>query len=151
AATAGNGQPVAESDPVPLNFSPEDVNGGLYYFSTSAQGIKRLPFGASTATDFIKNGNGNNCAGCHAVSHDGSKVAATFWYGDGWAGMVDGANANNFLIKPKNFNQAMPNALSTDTWNFATFSPDGKLLLTNWAGQLQLRDGTTGALMMTVP
>ncbi len=150
-ATAGNGQPVAASAPVPLNFSPEDVQGGLYYFSTSAQGIKRLPFGASTATDFIKNGNGNNCAGCHAVSHDGSKVAATFWYGDGWSGMVDGANGNNFLIKPKNYNTAMPTTQSTDTWNFATFSPDGKQLLTNWAGRLQLRDGTTGALIMEVP
>jgi hypothetical protein len=143
-ATAGNGQPVATSSMVPLDFSPEDVMGGLYYFSTSVRGIKRVPFGASTATDFIPNGNETGCAGCHAVSHDGKKVSAVFGGGDGFAGMVDGANGQQYLV-PVDMTQ------KKYVWNFETFNPDGSQMITNWAGKLSLRDGNTGALIMDIP
>ena len=143
-STAGTGQPVATSATVSVLFSPEDVKGGLYYFSTSARGIKRLPFGASAATDFIKNGNTTGCVGCHAVSRDGKKLAATFGGSDGYAGITDGANGQSYILPPD----------TTQTkyaWNFATFSPDGKQLITNWAGKLSLRDATTGALVKEIP
>ena len=144
--TAGADQPVADSPPITLNLSPEDVKGGLYYFSPSIQGLKRLPFGASAATNFVQQGGGYNCTGCHTVSRDGKKVASTFWGGDGTGGMVDGTNGKNFLIKPEAYGG---NAVKQ--WNFATFNPDGTLLLTNWAGVLTLRDGTTGAKKMDIP
>ena len=141
--TAGAGMPVGRSPAQSLLFSPEDVKGGLYYFSTSIRGIKRLPFGASQATDFIVDGNEYGCAGCHAVSRDGSKVAVEFGGGDGYAGMVDGANGQSYLIQP--------DTGQTNPWNFASFSPDGAQMVTNWAGRLQLRDGNTGQLIMSIP
>jgi hypothetical protein len=143
--TASSGFDVATSRPITLNFSPDDVKGGFYYFSPSIFGLKRLPFGASTATQYIANGGNTGCVGCHAVSRDGKKVAATFWHADGTGGMTDGANGQNFLITPEQLNNA------TKRWNFATFNQDGSLLLTNWNGQLTLRDGTSGDKMMDVP
>jgi hypothetical protein len=141
AGTAGGGQPVAESPTQTLNFSPEDVRGGLYYFSPSISGLKRTPFGASTAGDFINGSNSKYvCAGCHALSRDGKKLAATFFGGDGTGGIVDAANPQNYLVKP-----LAGGGQGVNRWNFATFSPDGKLLLTNWAGVLTLRDGNTAA------
>ncbi len=146
AGTTGPGQPVAESSPVVVNFSPEDVKGGFYYFSPSINGLKRLPFGATEVTDFISQGGGYGCAGCHTVSRDGKKLAATFWGADGAGGMVDGANGKKFLIKPAS-SQGQP----VRQWNFATFNPDASLLLTNWGGVLTLRDGNTGAKKTDIP
>lgn len=146
-AVGGRDQPVADSTPLTINISPEDVKGGLYYFSPSINGLKRLPFGAAQATNFVSFPQGSgNCAGCHSVSRDGKKVAATFYGGDGTGGAVDGTNGKKYLIKPE---PGSGNAIKR--WNFATYSPDGKLLLTNWAGVLTLRDGDTGAKKFDVP
>lgn len=146
-AVSGRDQPVADSTPLTMNISPEDVKGGLYYFSPSINGLKRLPFGAAQATNFVSFPQGSgNCAGCHAISRDGKKVAATFYGGDGTGGAVDGTNGKKYLIKPE---PGSGNAIKR--WNFATYSPDGKLLLTNWAGVLTLRDGETGAKKFDVP
>jgi hypothetical protein len=140
--TAALGAAVASAKPVKANFSPEDVKGGLYYFSTSLHGLERLPFGASQATPFITGSTA--CVGCHAVSRDGKKVSAVFGGADGLAAMVDGANGNQYLLPPDATRQKY-------VWNFETFSPDAKQMITNWAGKLQLRDGTTGQLIMDIP
>ncbi len=141
--TAGAGMPVAGDGGTAISFSPEDVQGGLYYFSPTIRGIKRLPFGAATATDFIPAGNGTGCAGCHAVSRDGKKVAATFAGGDGYAGIVQGGNGQSY-IAPVDMTR------SSYAWNFATFNPDGSQMITNWAGKLELRDGQ-GKLIKQIP
>ena len=74
--TGSMGGQTGTSTPVRVRFSPEDVRGGLYYFSPTITGIKRVPLGASQPVDFITAGNGTGCAGCHAVSRDGRQVAA---------------------------------------------------------------------------
>jgi Tol biopolymer transport system component len=84
--------------------------------------------------------------GCHSVSHDGKKVAATFWGGDGTGGIIDGSNGMNFVLQPE-----PPSPPPRIRWNFSSFSPDGTLLLTNWKGVLEIRDGSTGQRMMNVP
>src|SRR5439155_9038915 len=60
--TAGMGQPVATVNAT-LHFSPDDVKGGLYYFSPSINGLKRVPFGAAQAQDYVRDGGGTGCAG----------------------------------------------------------------------------------------
>ncbi len=139
--TAGPGAPVATSTQAELNFSPDDVKGGLYYFSTSAQGIKRLPFGASQALDFLGQTTTGQCVGCHAITRDGARLTAETPYADQQGIMVDGANASNVLVQPD----------GSKLWNFETFSPDGTQMVTNWAGMLELRDGVTGNLIMQIP
>lgn len=141
-ASTGQGQPTGSADPLTLSFSPEDVKGGLYYWSTTITGIYRVPLGAKSAQVFINRGNEFGCAGCHAVSRDGKKVALEFGSADGvGGGVVDGANGTKYIIKPPNSGQ----------WNLQTFSPKGDMLLVNWMGHAKVLNADTGALLFDVP
>lgn len=145
AGTAGAGQPVGTAV-LTLLFSPQDVRGGLYYFSTSRNGLMRVPFGGTAAVPFLLgNGSGGvkNCIGCHGVSRDGKKVAAVFDLPDGYAGIVDGTDPTKFLLQPVESD-------GDKLWNFASFSPDGTRLITVWDGLMSLRDGNTGKLIKNV-
>jgi hypothetical protein len=144
--TAGAGQPVGTAM-LSLSFSPKDVRGGLYYFSTSQAGLLRVPFGATKPVPYLLgtgSGGVKNCIGCHGVSRDGKKVAAVFNLPDGYAGIVDGADPKKYILEPIESDGAR-------LWNFASFSPDGSRMITVWNGTLSLRDGTTGKLIKNVP
>ncbi len=82
------------------------------------------------------------CAGCHAVSRDGKKVAVEFGSGQTRTGstVVDGIN-------PKL--RAFPLTPSIP-WNFAWFNSGGDKLITNWTGTLKVRDAKSGAVLETV-
>ncbi len=143
--TAGAGQAIGTAK-LTLLFSPQDVRGGLYYFSTSQNGLMRLPFGGTTAMPFLLgdgSGGVKNCVGCHGVSRDGKKVAALFEDPDGYAGIVDGTDPTKFLLQPME-------SAGDQLWNFASFSPDGSQLITVWDGAMSLRDGNTGKLIKNV-
>jgi hypothetical protein len=148
AGTAGAGEAVGRSGALTLHFSPEDVRGGMYYFSTTRYGVLRLPFGGQRAVPFLAGLGGtdtsvNRCIGCHAVSRDGRKVAAVWAGGDGYGGIVDGADPKRFLLQPN------PQAAG-QIWNFASFSPEGDKLIGVWKGQLSLRSGDNGSLIARV-
>lgn len=140
--SGSKGGPVGQSPAASITFSPEDIRGGLYYFSPTIKGIKRVPLGASKPVDFITNGDETSCAGCHAVSRDGKQVAVEFGSGQTRVGstVVDGAmpRMRNFQLRP------------TIAWNFAWFNPTGDKLITNWSGQLTVRDPKTGAVLESV-
>jgi hypothetical protein len=140
--SSGRGAVYGSSNPVKVSFAPEDIKGGLYYFSPTIRGIKRVPLGASKPVDFISNGDETGCAGCHAVSRDGKKVAVEFGSGQTRTGstVVDGIN-------PKL--RAFPLTPSIP-WNFAWFNSGGDKLITNWTGTLKVRDAKSGAVLETV-
>ncbi|HXU72710.1 MAG TPA: hypothetical protein VN947_25485 [Polyangia bacterium] len=80
-ATDGQGGGVGTSNAVAVSFSYDDINGGLYYWTTSGStGIMRFDFASTTqttATQFIGTQlTGGTCVGCHALSRDGAKVVA---------------------------------------------------------------------------
>jgi hypothetical protein len=139
---ATKGGQIGTSMPANITFSPEDTRGGLYYFSPTIRGVKRVPLGASKPVDFINNGDETGCAGCHAVSRDGKQVALEFGSGQTNVGstVVNGAMPmmRNFPLNP------------TIAWNFAWFNPAGDKLITNWSGTLKVRDPKTGSVLETV-
>jgi len=80
--TDDNGSAVGASAMFTLQFSKDDVRGGLYYWTTSGDtGIMRWNFGdttATTATRFIGTQfTSGTCVGCHALSRDGTKIVAS--------------------------------------------------------------------------
>ncbi len=80
--TDDNGSAVGASAMFTMQFSKDDVRGGLYYWTTSGDtGIMRWNFGdttATTATRFIGTQFTNGtCVGCHALSRDGTKIVAS--------------------------------------------------------------------------
>ena len=80
AGSDGKGGSVSLSDPMTINFSPEAVRGGLYYWSTKLRGVYRLTFGSAKALPFIQPSSATNpdaCAGCHSVSRNGARIAFT--------------------------------------------------------------------------
>lgn len=140
--SGGKGGPVGRAAPLRISFSPEDIRGGLYYFSPTIRGIKRVPLGASKPLDFIINGDGTGCAGCHSVSRDGKQVAVEYGSGNTsvGSGVVDGVNARmrNFSLKP------------SIAWTFSWFNPSGDKLLTNWEGTLKIRDPKNGSVLQDI-
>ena len=138
AQSAGPGQPYGETAPLQLSVSPEDVRGGLYYWSTSIQGIYRVPIGASKAQVFV-NSAARGCAGCHSVSRDGKKVALQFG-GPGGGAIIDGADANKVYVAPS----------AKGSWNLQTFNPSGDLLLVNWRQRGRVIRADTGAAVAAV-
>ncbi|HRI54165.1 MAG TPA: hypothetical protein PLW65_28690, partial [Pseudomonadota bacterium] len=139
---ASKGAALGTATAVPLQFAPEDIAGGVYYFSPSTRGIKRAPIGAKRAVDFVVNGAETGCAGCHAVSRDGKQVAIEFGSGATSVGstVVSGSRAavRNFALQP------------AIAWNFAWFNPTGDRLIANWRGQLSVRAAADGRVLSTV-
>lgn len=139
---ASKGAALGTAAAVPLQFAPEDIAGGVYYFSPSTRGIKRAPIGAKRAVDFVVNGAETGCAGCHAVSRDGKQVAIEFGSGATSVGstVVSGSRAavRNFALQP------------AIAWNFAWFNPTGDRLIANWRGQLSVRAAADGRVLSTV-
>lgn len=116
-----------------LNVNRMDGEGSIYYWSTSASGIMKVPYGGS-ATAYLTYDNTGYCIGCHVVR--GDTIAYTYDGGNGGMGMrrlSDGAEIMGYN--------------NSNYGNFKTFSPDGQYLLTTHEGALLLYDGETGAYL----
>jgi Tol biopolymer transport system component len=138
---------VATSDPMQISFSPQDLRGAFYYWSTNIQGALRVLFGARTAQPFIVQKSPSNptslCSGCHTVSRDGSTIA--FTQGDNPAEGILRVEATSdpskALFTPSTKHDSATLALNHD----------GSRVLVSVGGQLILRDATTGTPLGSVP
>ncbi len=76
--TSASGGSVASSAAITVHFSPEPVNGALYYWAAGPAELKRADFGSAHAVPYIAPNSTENeygCVGCHSVSRDGSVIA----------------------------------------------------------------------------
>jgi TolB protein len=133
----------AIADPISLAFSPEDLRGGLYYWSSAVAGTERLLFGARTPDPYIVHNNTttNSCGGCHAVSRDGSTIA---WEegdtGKGVLWVASTAKVDTPLFPPATMHDCGIQAVNHD----------GTRVLVSTSGRLFLRDGKTGTKLFEV-
>ncbi|HVU50853.1 MAG TPA: hypothetical protein VHL80_09210 [Polyangia bacterium] len=130
----------AASDPLSLTFSPEDVRGGLYYWSNAINGTQRLLFGALAPTPFIPHAV-NACGSCHALSRDGSTIA--FEQGDAGSGVLwvaSTAAVDTPLFSPGTMHDSGTQALSHD----------GSRVLVSYSGRLLLKDAKTNEKLFEV-
>jgi hypothetical protein len=125
---------VIASDPVPLGFSPAAVEAGLYYFSEERSGVLRALIGAPAAQPFILPTARFACAGCHAVSRDGSSAA--YVYDRLYLGIARTADPAAPTVSPAD--PPVPDATTV------ALSPDGSLVAVSQAGLLSVRDAATG-------
>ena len=81
--TDDSGTGVGTSNSFTIQFAQESVNGGVYYWDVSHTRIMRFDFGSASSVPevFLAPGqygtNGGNCVGCHTLSRDGTKIAAS--------------------------------------------------------------------------
>jgi hypothetical protein len=141
--TDDTGTAVGKSATAQIQFSKDDVKGGLYYWTTSqvdtqagspTTAIMRWDFASTTQTQaepFIVPrlaGDGKTCVGCHAISHDGKKLVATLGgQNDGRIVLWDVAKKMQTVFIPD-----MPRS------QFESWSPDG----TQFVGMYTDKDAT---------
>jgi hypothetical protein len=133
AGTDDNGSGYGISVSTNLQFAQEPVNGGVYYWDVTDKRIMRFDFGGTQSTPDIflaplDYGTDDTCIGCHALSHDGTKIAAS-----------QGGQSDGRLIFIDNIGKAtMPpypartdpsyltqSADANDHIQFASFNPAG--------------------------
>jgi hypothetical protein len=138
------GFPVATSPPVSISFTPSPVEGGLYYWSTSLQGMYRLAFGSRKAQPYVVPGTPSNrftCGGCHSISRDGTTLAFSAEQ-EGYLTVARTEDPTRQLIKP-----ATPPV--TDA-NMVSLNRNGSLVLVSYGvggdnGKVVVRDTASGA------
>jgi len=102
--TDDTGSSVGNSSPFHMQFSKDNIDGALYYWTTSGKSaIMRWDFSGSTqaAQAYLTPANTNvtSCIGCHALAPDGSKmVVSANGQGDGRLLLWD--IANNVALRP---------------------------------------------------
>lgn len=146
ALTIASPQQIGVAAPQSVFVTNDDLGGGLYYWAASAAagapyGIFRHDFGqpGQPAEPFYTTVEAGRCVACHALSRDGERMTVVWDGGNGSSTVIDVASQTPMIPHNNQF------------WNFATYSPDGNLLVTSSGGTLSVRDGTTGTVTGTVP
>jgi hypothetical protein len=145
---AGTG--VGTSGDFAMRFAPDDVTGGIYYWTTTKKAIMRYDFASTTQTvaeQFIDSGmTGGTCVGCHALSRDGKKMVAE----------AGGQNDGRILLLDVATKTPLVPFGSTEKSNFESWAPDGSAFVGVYADNgatnfnLMLFDGTTAAVTETI-
>ncbi len=129
--TSRAGGSVGVSPTQTLGVTQTDLRGAVYYW-VSAGDILRYDFGNPAATNEIYAlGNVLNCAGCHVLSRDGTRISIGF-------GIPAPAPVQIYDVTTR----AMIGASFPS--NFGTFSPDNRHYIASDGQRLTLLDGTTG-------
>jgi hypothetical protein len=126
------------TQPLTVHVNRMDATGEVYYWSTSAQGIRQIPYGGQ-GSDFLTPTQTGHCVACHSVSPQGL-IAAT----------LDGGDGPLIVKRISDLSDVI--ALEAGQYaNFTTFSPDGRFVLGAFRGSLLLWSAETGALLWEVP
>ena len=129
-----------------INVSRQAATGTIYYWATGTNsslknGIVKIESGSTKATDYYTQANNGTkrCAGCHAISRDGTRLIFTEYplgtsYTD-YAKGVDVKTKKPFLPQDKHLG------------NFFAFSRKGDRYVAAEAGALSLHKVADGALI----
>jgi hypothetical protein len=145
---------IRASAPIELGFSKEDVEGAIFYWSTTSAGIRRGRISQPEPEDYIvgkPNGTtyGSDevgCVACHTVSRDGKYMVAPVKSDETGSLWVMEVTAD-----------APPNPLVTDVADtrghgFATISPDNANVVVSFKKDyMWMVDRATGAFIEQLP
>lgn len=123
---------VYESAPIDLFFSRSAVEGAIYYWSTSSEGVMKGVISEPAPTKFYSQAPDTTCVACHTLSRDGRRMSA----GYGGEVLQEITVPGRDILIPSTAGYSM---------GWSTYSPDGSLLLIANKGVLTLLDATTGA------
>jgi hypothetical protein len=146
------GTAVGTSPSINIQFAQGSVNGGVYYWDVTHTRIMRFDFGGSTTTPDVflapgDYGTSGTCIGCHALSSDGTKLAASA-----------GGQGNGYLVYVNGVaDPTTPLTVNEDGANriqFASFDPPGDMFVAIYGDgspldphSLYFHDGTTGLIL----
>lgn len=138
---------LRRSAPVKIGFSRRDVPGAIFYWSTTAAGIRRANVRAAEPENYLTgkprttfaDGDRVGCVACHVVSRDGRYLVTPLKAdsGDGlWVLEVTLDSPPRPLVK------SVP---ETGGHGFATISPDDRRVIAAWKGKMWMLDRETGS------
>ena len=145
-----------------INFSSEDIQGGIYYWQSAVYGgtagrtggIYLHDFGQRdpTPTPFLESGPTGRCTGCHNLSRDGERISV----GQDDPDADDEFRGGRTSLRRGTDRTAVP---ATTSPGFQTFNHDhSRMLSSNFTylsmtgnTQFVLSDGNTGARIRMVP
>ncbi|MBI5479933.1 MAG: hypothetical protein HY906_13795 [Deltaproteobacteria bacterium] len=145
-ATEGEATVFAAA-PITLRFSKSRVEGAIFYWSTTAAGVRRATVSDARPEDFFAPATVyypdgktvGTCVACHVVSRSGQRLAAQVNHVLGeisvvspYPPIIDWTAAPQIKI------------------GWATFSPDDTMLVTATNGVLTRRNADTGAALETI-
>lgn len=140
---AATGTHVAGT-PRTVRFADATIRGAIYYWDLGGGRIVRIAGDGSGLEAFMPSpparpGDGRRCVACHAVSHDGTRMAAELWDGGDFGAIFD--------LTLDLTGDPAPTVVAPNVVRFltATFSPDNRRLVANNGNELFLVDGATGA------
>jgi len=156
--TDDTGTSVGDSTPFHMQFSKDNIDGALYYWTTSGKSaVMRWDFSGSTqsAQAYLTPANTGvtSCIGCHALAPDGSKmVVSANGQGDGRLLLWD--IANNVALQPYPLSQRSQfESWNSDGTQFVGVYGD-RQSTTNYAQagpvNLMIFDGMTGMVTSTI-
>lgn len=125
------------SEALRIRVNRLDARGSIYYWSTSAAGVRRLPY-AGEPEDYLTQATTGRCVGCHDVGPNGT-MAFTYDGGNGAMGLYD-MDADTLIS----------DGTGGQLGNFMTYSPDGRYLLSASYGALVLHDANTHEILGSV-
>lgn len=138
---------------IEIGFSKRDVRGAIFYWSTTAKGVRRASVSDSAPEGYavglpvptvLPNGSTIRCVACHTVSRSGKKLF----------GYTETSTTKGLYVYDVNL-QPPPTPLITtqiDTARgFGTFSPDEKRVVATQVGKLVEFDLATQAKLATLP
>ncbi len=128
---------MLESAPYKLFLARTPVSGAIYYWSTTAQGIRRGTLDGRDAADFLTPPlTQNTCVACHTVSRSGKRMSVSF-PGD-LLGVADVVEA----VPPPVSYGPPPFSGGHVSASWATFSPDDSKLVVAGQGVLSVVSAT---------
>jgi hypothetical protein len=128
---------VREGPPLALTVNRFDATGSVLYWSTSDQGILRIPIDAPEPEQFwTSRDSGNRCTGCHVLVEAADKMVVTHDGVNGTFTVVDVSDpaAPVAIVQP----------IDTARMTFKAVSPDGLFMIGVLSGEIVLYDLTTG-------
>jgi hypothetical protein len=129
---------IYEAAPVTLYFSTKPVPGAIYYWSTTAKGVRRGRLSDLGPANFFTPDEANgNCVACHTLSRNGQALAADVGGEKLWV-----VNVTKEVPPPPRFTSYQTKDIAS---SWATFNPDTTRIVSSKNGILTLRDGATGA------
>jgi TolB protein len=137
---------VGASAPRTIQFSTDDVKGGLYYWAATPGQVMRYDFGLAgqTAEKYlaVNQTAGVVCVGCHSLSRDGGRIAVGL-------DIPGPASVQAFDVAtraPQWTGAGFPGSAGA---NFFSFSPDNARLVSSAGANLEVRSAIDGSGMTT--
>ncbi|MBI3186112.1 MAG: PD40 domain-containing protein [Myxococcales bacterium] len=145
----GPGDPkVYRAATIRIGFSKRDVKGAIFYWSTTAAGIRRAAVSDALPEDYVvakpvatvlpNNGGTVGCVACHTVSRSGKKI---------FAGTKTSTATGEFVYDVTLVPPPIPiitTQISNANKGFGTFSPDDKRVVATVGNTLAEFDAQTG-------